>query len=102
MVIDGTEDLANQMAETNPYETPRAESDETGALSERHGLRVKIFTKMNPKNKVEPVNEQFETEINEWLRRHPNIVIRYIQQSAGAGSMGPFLFCITVWYEWQG
>lgn len=62
-------------------------------------MKVKIFTKMNPKNKVEPVNAQLESEINEWLQMNRNIEIRYIQQSAGGGSMGPFLFCITVWYD---
>jgi hypothetical protein len=62
-------------------------------------MKVKMFTKLNPKNEVEPTNTELETEINEWLQSNPNIQIRHIQQSAGAGSMGPFLFCISVWYE---
>ena len=62
-------------------------------------MKVKMFTKMNPKNKTEPMNMEFEAEINEWLQDNPGVEIRHIQQSAGAGSMGPFLFFITVWYE---
>ena len=62
-------------------------------------MKVKIFTKMNPKNTVEPTNSEYEAEINDWLQMNPSIEILHIQQSAGAGSQGPFLFCITVWYE---
>lgn len=85
------------MAGVNPYEPPGLApgSDPIPAK----GLRVKLFTKMNPRNKVEPVNTEYEAEINDWLAMHPNIVIRHIQQSAGAGSMGPYLFCISIWYE---
>ena len=85
------------MTDVNPYEPPvdKSESEPRSAK----GLRVKLFTKMNPRNKVEPINSQYEAEINDWLALHPNIVIRHIQQSAGAGSMGPYLFCISVWYE---
>ena len=62
-------------------------------------MKVKIFTKMNKKNKVEPANSEYEAEINQWLQENPDIEVRHIQQSAGAGSMGPFLFCVAVWYE---
>ena len=62
-------------------------------------MKTKLFTKLNAKNKVEPVQSEFEAEINEWLQRNPDVEIRHIQQSAGGGSMGPFLFFITVWYE---
>ena len=62
-------------------------------------MKVKMFTKMNSRNKPEPANSEFESEINEWLQVNPGIEIRHIQQSAGAGSMGPFLFYVTVWYE---
>lgn len=62
-------------------------------------MKLKMFTKLNAKNKVEPANAEFEAEINEWLTNNPGIQIRHIQQSAGAGSMGPFLFCVTVWYD---
>ena len=62
-------------------------------------MKVKIFTKMNKKNKVEPANSEYEAEINEWLVLNPSIEIRHIQQSAGGGSQGPFIFCITVWYD---
>ncbi len=62
-------------------------------------MKVKMFTKMNKKNKVEPANSEYEAEINQWLQENPDIEVRHIQQSAGGGSMGPFLFCVTVWYE---
>ncbi len=62
-------------------------------------MKVKMFTKMNPKNKAEPVNAEFETEINDWLQMNPSIEIHHIQQSAGAGSMGPHLFCVSIWYD---
>ncbi len=62
-------------------------------------MKTKIFTKLNEKNKVEPAQSEFEAEINEWLQRNSDVKIRHIQQSAGAGSMGPFLFFITVWYD---
>ena len=62
-------------------------------------MKIKMFTKLNPKNKVEPINNEFESEINEWLNKNPTIEVKHIQQSAGAGSMGPFIFFITVWYE---
>jgi hypothetical protein len=38
-------------------------------------MKVKIFTAMNAKNKPEPVNTEFETQINEWLQQHPSIEI---------------------------
>ena len=62
-------------------------------------MKIKMFTKLNRKNKAEPTNTEFEAEIGEWLQNNPDIEIIHIQQSAGAGSMGPFLFFITVWYE---
>ncbi len=62
-------------------------------------MKIKMFTKMNKKNKVEPTNTEFETEIGKWLQSHPDIEIRHVQQSAGAGSMGPFLFFVTIWYD---
>ncbi len=62
-------------------------------------MKIKMFTKMNPKNKAEPTNSEYEAEINEWLQMNPSIEIRHIQQSAGGGSQGPFLFFITVWYD---
>ncbi len=62
-------------------------------------MKLKLFTAMNPKNKPEPVNTEFQTEINEWLQANPSIEIHHIQQSAGGGSQGPFLFCISVWYD---
>lgn len=54
---------------------------------------------MNRKNKPEPAESEFEAEVNEWLQQNPDIEIRHIQQSAGGGSMGPFLFFITIWYN---
>ncbi len=62
-------------------------------------MKIKMFTKLNPKNKTEPTNTEFEAEIAEWLQNNPNIEIKHIKQSAGAGSMGPFMFFITIWYE---
>ena len=62
-------------------------------------MKCKIFTMLNPKNKVEPWNAEYEAEINAWLEAHPEIDVRHIQQSVGGGSMGPFLFCVTLWYE---
>ena len=61
-------------------------------------MMVKMFTKMNPKNRVEPCNTEYESEVNDWLQNNPGIEILHIQQSAGAGSQGPFLFFITIWY----
>ena len=62
-------------------------------------MKIKLFTKVNPKNKAEPTNSEFEAEIGEWLQNNSHIEIKQIQQSADAGSMGPFIFFITVWYE---
>lgn len=62
-------------------------------------MKIKMFTKMNRKNKPEPAESEFEAEVNEWLQQNPDIEIRHIQQSAGGGSMGPFLFFITIWYN---
>lgn len=62
-------------------------------------MKVKLFTKLNPKNKAEPTHTELENGINDWLQNNPGIQIRYIQQSTGGGSMGPFLFCFTVWYD---
>ena len=62
-------------------------------------MKVKMFTRLNPRNKAEPTNTEYEVEVNEWLQNNPDIEIHHIQQSAGAGSMGPYLFFITVWHE---
>lgn len=62
-------------------------------------MKTKMFTKMNRRNKPEPANSEFEDEVNEWLQSNPNVEIRHIRQSAGGGSMGPFLFFITIWYH---
>ena len=63
-------------------------------------MKVKIFTMMNKKNKVEPANSGYEAEINQWLQENPGIEIRHTQQSVSSGGFsGPFLFCVTVWYE---
>ena len=62
-------------------------------------MKVKMFTMMNPKNKIEPYQTDYEAEVNAWLELNPSIEILHIQQSAGAGSQGPYLFFITVWYK---
>ena len=59
-------------------------------------MKIKMFTKMNRKSKAEPVNSEFQAEVNEWLQSNPDIEIRHIQQSAGAGSMGPYLFFMNL------
>ncbi|MGV3755073.1 MAG: hypothetical protein ACO1QS_06800 [Verrucomicrobiota bacterium] len=60
-------------------------------------MKVKLFTKQNPNYNVEPTHTELETEINGWLKKNPDIAVRHVQHST-AGS-GPFLFCISVWYE---
>ena len=62
-------------------------------------MKVKMFTKMNPRNDEEPCNSNFESEVNAWLQDNPQIEIHDVQSSAGAGSQGPFLFFVTIWYE---
>ena len=62
-------------------------------------MKVKMFTKMNPRNNEEPCNTEFESEVNRWLEENPHIDIHDMQTSAGAGSQGPFLFFVTVWYD---
>jgi len=48
------------------------------------------------RTKSSPPRQSWRMRSNDWLRNNPGIQIHHIQQSAGAGSMGPLLFCITV------
>jgi hypothetical protein len=43
--------------------------------------------------------QDFETEINAWLRDNPSMKIIDIRQSASVGSFSGSLWFISVWYE---
>ncbi len=62
-------------------------------------MKIKLFTKTTKQAKTPAASAEFEDEIAAWLNSNPGIEIKHIKQSAGAGSMGPFLFFVSVWYE---
>ncbi len=70
-------------------------------------MRVKLFWKnepmarggflsSNPKGKCA---QDYETEINAWLRDNQQVRIVDIKQSASGGSFAGSLWLISLWYE---
>jgi hypothetical protein len=70
-------------------------------------MRVKLFWKNEPMKpgaflgfSLTAKNAQdFEAELNAWLRDNPRIKIVDIRQSASGGSLAGSLWLISVWYE---
>ena len=74
-------------------------------------MRVKFFWKNEPMGpaqgflwtKTSGQNAlAMESEINAWLKDHPNAKIIDIKQTASGGSFAGSLWLVTVWYEENG
>ena len=61
-------------------------------------MKMKLFAKANTKKDGSCMLD-LETEINDWLARHPNIKITDRLQSSSGGSWQVSKIFITVWYE---
>ena len=68
-------------------------------------MRVKIFARTTPKGKESGsksaplTSEVLENEINEWLDSNPNIDVKEIKQTQGAGNREPTKVVVSIWYE---
>ena len=61
-------------------------------------MKIKMFGKINTSKKGLNVLD-LESEINEWLEKHPNIKIFNIIQSSNGGSWNNTKLFISVFYE---
>ena len=61
-------------------------------------MKVKLFGKINLNKKGLEVLD-LEPEINEWLKKNPDIKIISIKQSAAGGTMIATKLFVSVWYE---
>jgi hypothetical protein len=72
-------------------------------------MRVKLFWNNDPMGpwksgflRVKPTAsnaQDFENQINAWLRENPSIRVVDIKQTASGGSYAVSLWLISVWYE---
>ena len=61
-------------------------------------MKMRLFGKINTSKKGLNVLD-LESEINEWLEKHPDIKIINTIQSSNGGSLNNTKLFISVWYE---
>lgn len=61
-------------------------------------MKMRLFGKINTSKKGLNVLD-LESEINEWLEKHPDINIINTIQSSNGGSLNNTKLFISVWYE---